>query len=266
MNYPIIIAAFGTTSRARETYAIVDEKLKERFPDHEIYWAFNSRTVRHRLKQKSVDLPSPSDILEHLCLHGAEWTVIQSFNMICGHEFQRLKDDTLNGPLRVSVGHSLLCSPDDYMAVARSLSHHFEVDRDEAVVVVGHGTDHCAWTAYPALEHFLENLYGERAFVGVIEGEYQECASVVKKVSAAGFRKVRLVPLMLVAGVHMAEDLSGPEDSWVSAFEEHGIHVSLVMEGLGANPGIIEIFGDHIQSALSVIPHNGKTRERDGNE
>lgn len=254
MNIPIIIAAFGTTSRARETYTRVDDILKDRFKGHQIHWAFSSRIVRNKLKQRSVVLPSPSDVVSSLAKQGHTWAVVQSFNMICGHEFHRLKEDVMEGPLRISLGHSLLCNPDDYMAVAHNLSRHFEENQDEAVVLVGHGTDHCAWAVYPAFERFLKRRYGHRAFVGVIEGEFMEKDEVSEQVAVSGFRKVRLVPLMLVAGVHMEEDLKGPEDSWTSAFQKRGIDVSLVTGGLGTDPGIIRIFGEHIENALAVIP------------
>jgi len=59
---------------------------------------------------------------------------------------------------------------------------------------------------------------------------------------------------MLVAGVHFEEDLAGPKDSWKSAFEARSISVTLELEGVGGHPRIIDIFGDHIQSALDVIP------------
>lgn len=256
MNYPIVIAAFGTTSRARATYAKVDARLKQRFPAHEIHWAYSSRIVRHNLKQKSIDLSAPRDVLEKLAARGHTWAVVQSFNMICGHEFQRLREDVLNGPLRISMGHSLLCGYTDFLAVAKTLEPVFAKDPREAVVLVGHGTDHCIWSVYPAFEGLLRQQYGPQAFVGVIEGAWPDCETVVEKVAAAGFKAVRLCPLMLVAGVHFNEDLAGQEDSWKAAFEVRNIAVCLEPEGLGGHPEIIDIFGHHIQSAMDTIPLN----------
>ena len=254
MKYPIVIAAFGSTTRARQIYGHIDARLKERFAGHEIVWAYNSRIVRHKMKQKAVDLPPPAEVFEDLAARGCEWAVVQSLNMICGHEFHRLKDEALKGPLRVSIGHSLLCSTGDFFKAADAMGPVFEKDPREAVVFVGHGTDHCAWSVYPAFESLLRQKYGHRAFVGVVEGEWPDCDAVVAAVHSAGFRRVRLLPLMLVAGVHFEEDLAGPEDSWKCRFEEQNIQVSLEQAGLGCHPAIIDIFGDHIESALDVIP------------
>lgn len=254
MNHPIVIAAFGTTSRARTVYDRVDERLRRLFPDHEIHWAYSSRIVRHKLKKRGVHAPTPLDVLEKIAEQGGEWAVVQSFNMICGHEFYRLGQSVLKGPPRVSIGHSLLCGPGDFSAVAEALAPYFAVDSKEAVALVGHGTDHCAWSVYPALEAVLRRRYGARAFVGVIEGDRPTRDAVIHDVQSAGFERVRLAPLMLVAGIHFEEDLVGPDDSWKSAFEAKGVEVAVEKEGLGGLPGIIDIFCGHIESALNVIP------------
>ena len=52
MNIPIVIAAFGTTSRAMQTYDHMDAVFKERFSGHAIHWAYTSRMVKDRLEQK----------------------------------------------------------------------------------------------------------------------------------------------------------------------------------------------------------------------
>lgn len=254
IHHPIIIAAFGTTSKARTVYAEVDQRLKEKFPRHSILWGYSSRIVSHRLKQRDIDLPAPASVLEALAAKGHEWAVVQSFNMICGHEFQRLRDSVQNIGIRVSIGHSLLCSPGDLEAVAKTMAPYFEKNPHEAVVLVGHGTDHCTWTVYPAFEKILRNLYGNRAFVGVVEGEWPSRETVIAEIEAAGFKRVRLIPCMLAAGVHFQEDLAGDEDSWKAAFEERSIEVTLETEGLGAQASIIDIFAAHIQKALDIIP------------
>lgn len=252
--HPIVIAAFGTTSRARDVYAKVDRGLKERFSGHEIHWGYSSRIVSHKLKKLNIVQPTPSDILEALAAQGHGWAVVQSFNMICGHEFQRLLNSVQNGPIRVSIGHSLFCGPKDLDAVAKSMVPVFAKSPDEAVVFVGHGTDHCVWSVYPAFEKMLRDYYGDRAFVGVVEGQWPDRETVIAEIKAKQFKRVRLVPCMLVAGVHFAEDLAGDEDSWKTAMQAQGMEVVLEKEGLGGRPAIIDIFAGHIQQALDVIP------------
>ena len=253
-SYPIIIAAFGTTSKARSVYANADEYLRSRFPGHEILWGYSSRIVRHKLKQRDIHLPTPLEVLETVAAKGQRWAVVQSFNMICGHEFQRLCDSVRDSRVRVSIGHSLLCGYGDYCAVARSFAPLFAKNPDEAVVLVGHGTDHCSWAVYPALEKVLRGMYGKRAFVGVVEGDCPDRETVVGELCAGGYLRVRLVPCMLTAGVHFAEDLAGEEDSWKTALAEQGITTAVETEGLATRREILDIFVDHIRMALDVIP------------
>jgi sirohydrochlorin cobaltochelatase len=254
MMPPIIIAAFGTTSKARAVYDMVDAHLKRQFSRHEVLWAFMSRIVRRHLDKNKIRLRSPEEILAAVAERGHPWAVVQSFNMICGHEFHRLVGEVQHPACRVSVGHSLLCSPQDHHDVAVALAPVFARDESEAVVLVGHGTDHCAWTTYPALSCLLREMYGSRAFVGMIEEGWPGRDAIIRKIVDAGFGRVRLMPFMLVAGVHFAEDLAGPEDSWKTALEAHGIQVALESEALGSRAPIIDVFAKHIRSALAVIP------------
>jgi sirohydrochlorin cobaltochelatase len=256
LKSPIVIAAFGTTSRSRSVYGLVDAFLKTRFRQNEIHWAFTSRMVRHQLSQRRVATRHPAEVVADLAAAGHRWVVVQSLNMICGHEFYRLIDDVQGAApdCRVSMGHSLLCSQADHNALCTALAPLFDAAREEAVLLVGHGTDHCIWTAYPAFYQRLRERHGRRAFGGMIEEGYPDRDALIDAILKEGFKRVRLVPFMLVSGVHFEEDLAGDNDSWKSACEARGLSVALETCGLGQRPAVLEIFADHIASALAVIP------------
>ena len=40
---PLVIVAFGTSTKALASYEHLDIQIKNRFPDHEIFWAYSSR-------------------------------------------------------------------------------------------------------------------------------------------------------------------------------------------------------------------------------
>jgi sirohydrochlorin cobaltochelatase len=257
MHIPIVISAFGTTTRALKTYFFMEELIRARFPGHEIRWAYSSRVVRHRLKEKlSVGAPNACEILEKLHERGHSWAVVQSLHMIWGHEFYRLLEEVGSLPIRTSIGLPLLSSPEDYRRVARGLGLNRISCRDEAVVLVGHGTDHPSWSSYPALEAILREVNGPGTYVGVIEG-HPSREQVLRAVVRSGVRTVRLIPFMLVAGSHFKEDLAGGDDSWNAAFERAGLKVQIEEQGIGFKESIVEIFTDHIRDALDVIPVTG---------
>ncbi len=256
MDIPIVMAAFGTTTRARRTYDLLDAKIRETFSDHPVHWAFTSRMVRDRIENKQGHkYKHPHQVLHELDQAGHEWAVVQSLHLVCGHEFDRLVDEVRGCEMRTSIGLPLLDSPEDYMAVLEALQDELHVaDEGEALVLVGHGTDHAIWAAYPALERMARRHLHGQIFVGAVEG-CLKVEEVVQDVVRAGFSRVCLVPFMLVAGIHFQEDLcADEEDSWKSLFEDAGVQVRLESRGMGELPGIGDIFCRHIQEALDVIP------------
>lgn len=253
-DIPIILTAFGTTEKAFSTYSEMDTIINQVFPRNPIHWAFSSRMVKHAIKKKrKLDLKDPIEMAQILVQEGHPWVVIQSLHLICGHEFDRLVGERDHVDIRSSIGLPLLTSHRDFQKTADALKLLLPDDRSEAVVLVGHGTDHPAWTAYPALEAVLRKEYDDRIFVGVVE-DFPDMAYTLERIETAGFRKVRLIPLMLVAGVHFREDLTCDDDSWQRTFESKGIQVKVVEHGIGEIPDITRVFCDHISDALDVIP------------
>jgi len=255
MTPPIIMTTFGTTTRAMRTYSHIDAAVKAAFPDRVIKWAYTSRMVRaHMKKKRNVGMKDLRQVLDELYHNGHQWAVVQSLHLVCGHEFYRLVSEADHPAVRTSIGMPLMCSVEDYHAVVNALAPLVEKNADEAVVFVGHGTDHPAWCAYTALQHMLQGRFGSKVHVGVVEEGYPARDAVVRAVADGGYGRVRLMPLMLVAGVHFEEDLAGEENSWKTAFEAAGIEVALERSGLGFYPSVIAQFCDHIAAAADVIP------------
>ena len=255
MTTPIVLAAFGTTTKAMKTYSFINDICQERFPANPIYWAFSSRVVKDMSKRR-YNMRHPNEVLPELSGNGHVWAVVQSLHLMCGHEFYRLVDEVSQCDIRTSMGLPLLNEPKDYHAIIRALTNDFVRNDDEALIMVGHGTDHPGWCSYVALDHIFRKSGVTGIYVGVVEHGYPTMESVIQDVRNDGYKRVRLIPFLLVAGMHFEEDMSGDEDSWKLAFEKAGIPVSLENQGLGFNRGIIDIFCRHIEDALDIIPNN----------
>jgi sirohydrochlorin cobaltochelatase len=254
MNIPIVITAFGTTSRALETYSFIDQHIKGHFPDHEIVWAYSSRMVKDFIKKRrNIDLKHPHQVLLELKHKGYSWAVVQSLHLLNGHEFYRLVEETRRCDIRTSMGLPLLTDPEDLIAMVDTIGSCYDGFKNEIAILIGHGTDHPTWSSYLALHHFFRERFGPRVFVSVVEG-YPSREDIISAVKGMNVKSVRLIPFMIVAGTHMKEDIAGGEDSWKEAFERENIQVILEEKGLGFNPYIIDIFCRHIQNALEVIP------------
>lgn len=254
MKTPIVVAAFGTTTNARNTYSYINRLLKKHFSNNEIHWAYSSRMVRDRTgKEQNADMKSPNRVLSQLKEKGHQWAVVQSLHLTCGHEFYRLVDEVKQSNIRTSIGLPLLCDPEDYDAVVEKLRDAFFNVESQAVVLVGHGTDHPVWTSYAAMQYFLKERYGPNVYVGVVEGRPSR-EDILKSIKRTGVKKARLIPFMLVAGTHLQEDIMGDTDSWKASFAQEGIAVSVETKGLGFNLWIVEFFLKHIEAALDAIP------------
>jgi sirohydrochlorin cobaltochelatase len=254
MKIPIVMAAFGTTTSACQSYVSLDEQIRATFPGHEVHWAFSSRLVRDFSRRRhGWKAKGPTEILEELRARGVEWAVVQSLHLLAGHEFYRLVEEVQACRIRTAMGLPLLWASEDYRAFLESLAVKLDpAGKREALVLVGHGTDHASWATYPALQYLLSRQFGQQVYVGALEG-HPSRQEVVAEIVKSGFKRVRLQPLMLVAGHHLQKDLTGPENSWQASFEKAGLSVTLHHSGLLDDPGVIKIFQDHIGHALELI-------------
>jgi sirohydrochlorin cobaltochelatase len=255
MKTPIVIAAFGTTSEAMDTYAYMDSRIRESFSDHRIEWAYTSGTVRTLVRERQkIELKSVKEILTKLESNGYDQAVVQSLHVLCAIEFHRLVREIKQYRIKTSIGLPLLSLPADYSALVAGAVNTFpEPDNDEAVILVGHGTKHPAWSSYMTLEHLFQDEYGPNIYVGAI-GSEDSRDRIIQRVGEKGIKRIFLVPFMVVAGVHFKEDLIGDHgDSWKSRFEKEGIEVQAVDKGLGHCPFIVDIFIDHIEQVLGAM-------------
>ncbi len=253
MKPPIVLSAFGTSSKALETYSFIDSIIKARFAGHEVVWAYTSRMIKQKLAQESnVQIKHPDAVLKKLYEKGHKRAVVQSMHLICGHEFYKLTDEARSAKIHTSIGMPLLTSCDDYKNVSLALSIDEYLQENEAVVLVGHGTQHHAWTSYPALENILKQNYGPDVHIGVIDTKFPKI-HLIEKIDRTGAKQIILLPFMLVAGMHLKRDLTGSEDSWQNAFNAKNIFVKIEKQGIGYNKKIIEIFINHIQDALDRV-------------
>ncbi len=125
-----------------------------------------------------------------------------------------------------------------------------------AFVFMGHGTAHKAKVTYSQMQTMMQNLGYKNVFIGTVEGEPEEtaCEAVIEAVHAAGFTKVVLRPLMVVAGDHANNDMAGEEeDSWLSMFNASGFFtdVQTQINGLGSIDAVQAMYVEHSGAAIA---------------
>ena len=124
-----------------------------------------------------------------------------------------------------------------------------------AFVFLGHGTSHTAKVSYSQMQTQMNDLGYDNVFIGTVEGEPEEtaCEAVIDAVAQAGYKKVILRPLMVVAGDHANNDMAGDDDdSWKSMFNASGEFdsVDTQIAGLGEIEAIQNLYVAHAKAVI----------------
>lgn len=244
----ILMLHFGTThSDTREkTIDVLNSKVKQMFPEVDVFEAYTSRIVIKRLKDNGINKQNPAEILKQLHNDGYTHVLIQPSTVINGVEMESLNrniGEVENLFTEVRVGNPLLYTPDDYKSVIDALT--VNNNPDTAYVWVGHGTYDPTTAQYAMLDYMLKSEGHDNCFVGTIEG-YPEYDDMLAQLKKSGLKNVLLVPLMFVAGEHAKNDIS---EDWKESLEKEGFNVKVDMKGLGENQKIQDIYAAHLNFA-----------------
>lgn len=251
MKKGIIVTSFGTSNRETMELCIesIENRIKESYTDYLVIRAFTSRMVIHKLKKRdNYPVDTPTEALKRMKDKGVKEIYIQPLLIIEGHEYEKTLREVdnfvkENPNFKVRVAKPLLSYDMDYESVLNGLGI---TNKDQAVVFMGHGSDHSTDISYKKLEDTIRKAGYENVFIGTVEGEIS-IDDVVVKLKEKSIKKVLLKPFMLVAGVHALEDMaSDSDDSWKNILEKNGIDTEVQIVGLGQVKAIQDIFIEHL--------------------
>ena len=279
----ILVVSFGTSyndSRVEDIKGIEDA-LKESYPDWSVRRAFTAQIIINHVQARDGEfIDNMQQALDRAVENGVKNLVVQPTHLMHGAEYDEMMEaleeyqDNFEAvavaePLLGEVGDDATVINEDKEAVAKAVTDAAIADAGyesmekaaedgAAFVFLGHGTSHTAKVSYSQMQTQLENLGYVNAFVGPVEGEPEDtaCESVIEKVKEAGYTKVILRPLMVVAGDHANNDMAGAEeDSWKSMFEatENFESVEAQIAGLGRIDAVKQIYVDHTKAAVDSL-------------
>ena len=279
----LLVVSFGTSyndSRVADIKGIEDA-LKEAYPDWSVRRAFTAQIIINHVQARDGEMiDNMQQALERAVANGVKNLVVQPTHLMHGAEYDEMiealeeyADDfesiAVAEPLLGEVGDDASVINEDKEAVAIAVSGAAAADAGyesmeaaaedgTAFVFLGHGTSHTAKVTYSQMQTQMEALGYANAFVGTVEGEPEEtaCEAVIEAVKEAGYKKVILRPLMVVAGDHANNDMAGSEeDSWKSLFEADGSFESVEgqIAGLGGIDAVQQIYVEHTKTAIDSI-------------
>ena len=276
----LLVVSFGTSfndSRAEDIGGI-EKALQTAYPDWSVRRAFTAQIIINHVQARDDEkIDNMDQALERAVNNGVKNLIIQPTHLMHGAEYDELKEAvdnykdkfesvTIAEPLLGEVGADATVINDDKKAVAEAItaqavesSSYDSLDAAEAdgtaFVFMGHGTSHTAKVTYSQMQTQMNELGYKNVFIGTVEGEPEEtsCENVIEAVKAAGYKKVVLRPLMVVAGDHANNDMAGDDDdSWKSQFEASGAfdEIDTQIEGLGRIDAIEQLYVQHTQAAM----------------
>lgn len=277
----ILVVSFGTSfnnSRAADIKGIEDA-LQAAYPDWSVRRAFTAQIIINHVQARDGEkIDNVNQALERAVNNGVKNLIVQPTHLMHGAEYDELIGELDNyrdqfesvqvaEPLLGEVGADATVINADKKAVAEILTAEavktagydsLEAAKEDgtAFVFMGHGTSHTAKVSYSQMQTQMKELGYDNVFIGTVEGEPEEtaCEAVIDAVAEAGYTKVILRPLMVVAGDHANNDMAGgDEDSWLSMFKASGKFdsVDTQIEGLGEIEGIQKIYVEHTADAMN---------------
>lgn len=275
----ILVVSFGTSfndSRVADIKGIEDA-LQEAYPDWSVRRAFTAQIIiNHIQAREGACIDNVEQALERAAANGVKNLVIQPTHLMHGAEYDEVmetvdayrdKFETVSvaEPLLGEVGNDATVINEDKKAVAEIVTaeavkdagyDNIEAANEDktAFVFMGHGTHHTAMVTYAQMQTQMNELGYDNVFIGTVEGDEAFSAdAIIEKVAAAGYTKMVLRPLMVVAGDHANNDMAGTEeDSWYAMFTASGKfeNVDTQIKGLGQIEAIQQIYVAHTGAVL----------------
>lgn len=279
----LLVVSFGTSyndSRVEDIKSIEDA-LAEAYPDWSVRRAFTAQIIINHVQARDGEIiDNMQQALDRAVENGVKNLVVQPTHLMHGAEYDEMAEVldeysdkfesvAIAEPMLGEVGDDAAVINEDKEAVAKAVvdaavkeagfdSMDAAAEDGTAFVFLGHGTSHTAKVSYSQMQTQMEELGYKNAFIGTVEGEPEDtaCEAVIDKVKEAGYKKVVLRPLMVVAGDHANNDMAGAEeDSWKSMMEASGAFdsVDAQIAGLGGIEAVQELYVAHTKAAIDSL-------------
>ena len=276
----ILVVSFGTSfndSRVADIKGIEDA-LQEAYPDWSVRRAFTAQIIINHIQARDEEcIDNMDQALERAVSNGVKNLVVQPTHLMHGAEYDELMESVeayqdqfesvkVAEPLLGEVGEDATVINADKEAVAEAITSEavetagydsLDAAKEDgaAFVFLGHGTSHTAKVSYSQMQTQMNDLGYDNVFIGTVEGEPEEtaCEAVIDAVAQAGYKKVILRPLMVVAGDHANNDMAGDDDdSWKSMFNASGEFdsVDTQIAGLGEIEAIQNLYVAHAKAVI----------------
>ena len=276
----LLVVSFGTSfneSRAEDIGGI-EKALAAAYPEYSVRRAFTSQIIiNHIYARDGEKIDNIDQALERAVSNGVKELVLQPTLLMHGAEYDEMAEAldkyrdkfekvAIAEPLMGEASKDAAAVNEDKKSVTEAVTAQAvkeagfksleEAEKASAAFVfMGHGTSHTAKVTYSQVQAQVNELGYKNVFIGTVEGEPEETAleNIIEAVKNAGYTKVVLRPMMMVAGDHANNDMAGDEDdSWKMSFTADGSFESVDCQimGLGRVSDIQKLYVEHAKSVI----------------
>lgn len=262
----ILVMTFGTTfTDSREkTINAVEAAIQKAHPDIPVFEAYTSHIIIDRvLENEGIKKLTPEEAFAKLQAEGYTRVAVVSLDVIPGMEYTydevvtkmyapNFKEISLACPLMYYQGTE--GEPDQVVDFLNALSSQFpEMGKEDATLIMAHGTPHPANAYYSVIQDRLGQLGMNNVYVYSVEGR-PNLDDVIPQLKEKGIKHVTLMPIMMVAGDHANNDMAGDEeDSHKSILTAEGFAVDTYIHGLGENEQIRDLYVERANEAVAAL-------------
>ena len=244
MKKAILVTSFGTSHRdtRKKCLDLIQKEVAEKYGSENVERAYTSGIIRRIIeKNEGVHIFDQEEGLKVLKDKGFEEIITMSLHILDGIEYSKL-DDKFG-----KISKPLLADDEDFKKIVENKEFN-DLEGNDAIVFMGHGTESEADYAYQKLQEEYLKAGKNNIFIATVEGKVT-IKDVIEKMKGKGFRKILLKPLMIVAGDHAKNDMSSDdEDSWKTILKNEGYEVTSVLKGMGEYEFIREMFMDKLEA------------------
>ena len=243
MKKAILVTSFGTSHRDTREKCLdsIQREVEEKYGSENVERAYTSGIIRRIIeKNEGVHIFDQEEGLKVLKDKGFEEIITMSLHILDGIEYSKL-DDKFG-----KISKPLLLDDEDFKRIAENKEFN-DLEGNDAIVFMGHGTESEADCAYQKLQDEYLKAGKNNIFIATVDGKVT-IKDVIEKMKGKGFKKILLKPFMIVAGDHAKNDMSSDdEDSWKTILKNEGYEVTAVLKGMGEYKFIREMFMDKLK-------------------
>ena len=244
MKKAILVTSFGTSHKDTRKKCLdsIQREVEEKYGNENVERAYTSGIIRRIIeKNEGVHIFDQEEGLKVLKDKGFEEIITMSLHILDGIEYSKL-DDKFG-----KISKPLLADDEDFKKIVENKEFN-DLEDDDAIVFMGHGTESEADYAYQKLQEEYLKAGKNNIFIATVEGKVT-IKDVIEKMKGKGFKKILLKPFMIVAGDHAKNDMSSDdEDSWKTILKNEGYEVTSVLKGMGEYEFIRKMFMDKLEA------------------